>query len=117
VRGRLPLGLGCVGLLAAGCTYKVAAFAGDLADALCARYAECELLNAGGYDDEAVCTAAEESAALEGSSCGEAFDPEAARACVEAWEATTCDELREPGGAPACAGVCPEDAGSDSAGD
>jgi hypothetical protein len=65
-------------------------------------YADCEALDALGVDDEDECVALLDD---EGFECID-FDADAARSCVEAVDALTCEAFDSGVGPAACDAVC-----------
>lgn len=69
------------------------------AEASCTWYADCAVLDVVGYADADACVAELGPQRV----CGEAFDPAAASACLDAIAVAGCDGVADPA---ECQGVC-----------
>ncbi|GEM_PF-6949793 len=84
------------------------AFGAELTTASCATYERCSVLWL--WDDDlAACEAAAPvNAEVLGESC-EAYDPEAAESCLDAWTVLSCESLFAGDTPESCASVCATD--------
>jgi hypothetical protein len=92
-------------LALAACATPADSYTEDRSAAQCAVFARCDQLGDLGFRDEAACTAA---LVADGTyACRDTLDAAAARVCLHALEAASCDELA--GGAydlSTCAAAC-----------
>lgn len=103
----LPGSLGLAGLLAlSSCGYSQEEFETEFIQALCDKYAQCEMFDASFTEDE--CRAAKADTAAEpAGNC--VFDKSYAEACITSWQEMPCPDIEagETFGTPeSCQLVC-----------
>jgi hypothetical protein len=101
-----------LGLVA--CSYSEEKYEADLYDAMCAKFDECGVIDLFGGSVDA-CNSQLTSSAEDDTSTCENYDSEAAKSCVAAVKALTCDSSLDD--VPYCSSVCSNSApetGSDT---
>ena len=97
-----------LGVLTSACGYKQEDFASDYANYTCVLYDQCEILETyGGYEDFQSCQVDLKAQVDPAKGACPDYDKKFGLDCVNAINATTCQQFVDGYWPPACANACP----------